>query len=954
MRVSRVSNGGPSANRRPGPPWFGAPAAGKGRRRGDLAALAGRGCRAYRCGTRDGPPRGAVLLLEGSALYNLRLFGGLQLEGPGGIVVGLASRRRPLALLAVLAVAGERGVSRDRVAGLLWGDTDDKHALRSLSDALYTVRSDLSPDAVLSSATELRLNPAVIRSDVQVFAQAMARGDRAAAVDAYRGPLLDGFHVPGAQPFGEWLDAERLRFATQVAAALEHLAVEAREARDLAAAVAWWRRLAVDDPYNSRVAVELARDLAREGDPGNGLQFLRDHVELLRSGLDAEPDAEVLRLMEDLRAGAGGPLAARAKPSPEATGAARSAPEAVTGSGAASAAAEPGVPAAGASRQRAARRRTLPRSVLAGAALALVAVAIGLAYTWYVGRGEPVPVLGRAVRLTNGPGLALNPAVSPDGKWVAYIVPPIGAFGQLMVRPIAGGRVMRVPDDSVDWQDSPAWSPEGQRLLFLAGRGLGLDPHVALAPAFGGPMRVLSACDWNVVAWSPDGRQFLCVSGGMLVRQTVDGGPRDTVLRSPPEAVAFYGCAWGSAGFIACSSGNVWFRWGDEASLGNLAPSSIWIISTGDGAARALDTTTALNESPVWSGDGRHLYFVSDRSGQRDIWRYRIASDGRPVGEPVRLTTGANAMSVSVTPDERVLTWNTYVHRASSLWSAPLREGGVIDRESGRRITRGSQGIDINSSRLSPDGRWITFLSDARGNNDLYRVAASGDDVEPLTDTPENEGTGDISPDGTELVYYVRRDGSRDVFVRSLEDGGTTRVTRTPRAEERLVAWSPDGRAISALDFARGIYDTTQTQITWVIERDSAGSWGEPRVAVPDRYCPWLRAGRLLCTWGEVVLAVSIHGEPAETLYVARRREPPVRPWRTFPGGDGNSVLIVDSGGVIWRIASPRARPVRIARIADSAIVRRLFAIRGGRIFYYNPDQPASADIWVARLEVPR
>ena len=222
-------------------------------------------------------------------MYNLHLLGGLQLEGPGGIVVGLASRRRPLALLAVLAVAGERGVSRDRVAGLLWGDTDDKHALRSLSDALYTVRSDLSPDAVLSSATELRLNPAVIRSDVQVFAQAMARGDRAAAVDVYRGPLLDGFHLPGVQPFEDWHDVERLRYAAQVAAALEHLAVEARKAGDLSAAVTWWRRLAAEDPYNSRVAVELARALALAGDPGNALQNLRDHARELRTGLEAEP-----------------------------------------------------------------------------------------------------------------------------------------------------------------------------------------------------------------------------------------------------------------------------------------------------------------------------------------------------------------------------------------------------------------------------------------------------------------------------------------------------------------------------------------------------------------------------------------------------------------------------------------------------------------------------------------
>jgi DNA-binding SARP family transcriptional activator/TolB-like protein len=214
----------------------------------------------------------------------------------------------------VLAVAGERGVSRDRLAGLLWGETDDKHALRSLSDALYTIRSELAPDAILGNVTDLHLNAALVQSDVQAFQRALEIGDRAAAAAVYRGPLLEGFHLPGAEPFGEWLDGARMRLATQYADALEQLALAARAAGDGAAAVVWWRRLVAEDPYNSRVALQLARDLAGAGDRGNGLQSLREHVALLRSGLEVEPDAEVLEAIEALRAGAGGRLASGAAP----------------------------------------------------------------------------------------------------------------------------------------------------------------------------------------------------------------------------------------------------------------------------------------------------------------------------------------------------------------------------------------------------------------------------------------------------------------------------------------------------------------------------------------------------------------------------------------------------------------------------------------------------------------
>ena len=235
--------------------------------------------------------------------YRLRVFGGLQLEGPGGTAVGIASRRRPLALLAVLAVQGEQGLLRDRAAALLWGDTDDRHALRSLSDALYTIRSELGPDAVLSTATVLRLNPAVVGSDVETYRAALGRGDRRAAVEAWGGPLLEGFHVSGAELFEEWLDAERRRFATEFGDALEALASEARARGRYAEAVQGLRRLAALDPYNSRIAVELARTLARSEDPGNALQVLRDHVGVLRNALGAEPDPAVLRAMGELRAG---------------------------------------------------------------------------------------------------------------------------------------------------------------------------------------------------------------------------------------------------------------------------------------------------------------------------------------------------------------------------------------------------------------------------------------------------------------------------------------------------------------------------------------------------------------------------------------------------------------------------------------------------------------------------
>src|SRR6058998_3940369 len=65
--------------------------------------------------------------------FRLRTFGGLSLTGESGPVTGAATQRRKLALLAVLATEGERGVSRDRLLTLFWSESDAEHARHALT-----------------------------------------------------------------------------------------------------------------------------------------------------------------------------------------------------------------------------------------------------------------------------------------------------------------------------------------------------------------------------------------------------------------------------------------------------------------------------------------------------------------------------------------------------------------------------------------------------------------------------------------------------------------------------------------------------------------------------------------------------------------------------------------------------------------------------------------------------
>ena len=87
-------------------------------------------------------------------MYSLRLFGGLALEGPSGPLRGGVAQRRRLALLAMLGVAGERGVSRDKLAGYLWPESDEAGARHLLSDSVYVLRKALGEEEVHASGAE--------------------------------------------------------------------------------------------------------------------------------------------------------------------------------------------------------------------------------------------------------------------------------------------------------------------------------------------------------------------------------------------------------------------------------------------------------------------------------------------------------------------------------------------------------------------------------------------------------------------------------------------------------------------------------------------------------------------------------------------------------------------------------------------------------------------------------
>ena len=235
-------------------------------------------------------------------MFRLRTFGGLSIEGGDGPLGGSAAQRRPLALLTLLALSRSRGVSREKLLGYLWSESDEDKARHVLAQTLYRLRRELGAETIVTDGALLRLDLAAFTLDATEFEDALERGELERAQKLYTGPFLDGFYLPGAPEFERWASTERDRLAQRYRGTIETLAQQANASADRVAAADWWRRLATLEPLNSRYTLAFMQALAAAGDRAGALQHARLHELLLQQELDAPLDPAITVLASRLRA----------------------------------------------------------------------------------------------------------------------------------------------------------------------------------------------------------------------------------------------------------------------------------------------------------------------------------------------------------------------------------------------------------------------------------------------------------------------------------------------------------------------------------------------------------------------------------------------------------------------------------------------------------------------------
>jgi Tol biopolymer transport system component len=407
------------------------------------------------------------------------------------------------------------------------------------------------------------------------------------------------------------------------------------------------------------------------------------------------------------------------------------------------------------------------------------------------------PLITSFAQLTDQPGVERQPTISPDGKTVVYVSAVRGNSDLYLLR-VGGRKALPLTEESLENDYAPAFSPDGTRIAFRSERAGG---GVFVMEATGESVRRVTDMGYDP-RWSPDGKELL----------VADERVADPMSRASVSALWAVNVADGTRRRVAkgdavggrwSPSGRRIVYWGIQK-----APQRDIAIVAADGSEAEsphwITSDAALDWSPTWSPDGKHVYFGSSRGGTMNLWRMAVdEAIGRAQGEPEPVTTPAAwSGSFEFSADGRSLVFADLDER-TTIWSAafdPVQ--GVLTSQPRQAL----HGRAIQSIDLSPDGQTIVFSQRQQPWEALGVVRVDGTGWSRLTDGKDFHRLPTWSPDGGRFLFYMSR-GKRLWTLRA--DGSALTEIAIPSEEPAAYpVWSPDGtRVAAALERSVAVYD---------------------------------------------------------------------------------------------------------------------------------------------------
>jgi Tol biopolymer transport system component/DNA-binding winged helix-turn-helix (wHTH) protein len=414
-------------------------------------------------------------------------------------------------------------------------------------------------------------------------------------------------------------------------------------------------------------------------------------------------------------------------------------------------------------------------------ALVLVVVLAALISGFYLSRLNKRrngwnPQRMKITRVTKS-GNAANVAISPDGRYVVYVLRE-GEKQSLNVRQVAtGSDVQILPPDEV-WIWSLTFSPDANYIDFVRSeKPNSTDTYLYRMPVLGGtPHLAMQGGIDSGSSYSPDGTEFAFLRYASSEKIDVwiakADGSDQRVLASPPYIEGFTDVAWSPDGkTIALAT--------SEAT--NRVRTVLSAISVADGSVREVYSTPDFIGRPRWLPDGSGL--LAPISNVDQAFRGQLWFISYPRGEPRRLTNDLmdyQLCCLDLTPDGKALV-DTELTTVSDLWIASAGNTAMA-----KQIT--TKELAVGSFSWTPNDRIIFATQD--GN--LFAINPDGSGLTLLTPDHRPSWDPSVCGDGRYIVYSAYQEQKRGIWRMEANGSNPTRI-----ADEMFAIspqCSPDGK----------------------------------------------------------------------------------------------------------------------------------------------------------------